>query len=295
MIFLEASQTVADMEGFLSSLLHKYGTGAVDFLLKMLLSVVVYFIGVRLIRMLCALLRKNLEKFNIAEGGVSFILSFVKWGCYIVLVFLIASLFGVQPTSLTALLASAGVAVSLALQGGLSNIAGGMIILLMKPFQVGDYITDTSSGLEGTVKKIEMYYTTLATVDNQLIMIPNSKLTNNSIINSSGMEKRKLILKVGVSYQADLKLAKEILKKLVEEDGRFFSEEQQYYVDSLGDSAIIIGLRAWVRTEDFWQTKWDMNEKIKSAFDENGIGIPYPQMDVYIKEHSKEKEPVGGK
>lgn len=290
MLVLSATKTISATEEFVNGLLQKYGMGIVDFLLKMLLSLVVYFIGVRLIRFFCRFLRKNMEKFNLAEGGISFMLSFTKWGCYIILVFLIASLFGVEPTSLTALLASAGVAVSLALQGGLSNIAGGMIILLMKPFHVGDYIMDTSSGLEGTVKKIEMYYTTLATIDNQLILIPNSKLTNNSIINTSAMEKRKLILKVGISYEADIKLAKNLMKKLAAEDKRFLPEEQQFYVDELGDSAVILGMRAWVKAEDFWQTKWDMNEKIKLLFDESGIGIPYPQMDIHIREEAVDEQ-----
>lgn len=290
MLVLEVTKTAGGMEEFLNGLLQKYGMGAVDFLLKMLLSVVVYFVGVRLIRFFCKFLRKNLEKFSLAEGGISFLVSFVKWSCYVILVVFIASLFGIEPTSLTALLASAGVAVSLALQGGLSNIAGGMIILMMKPFQVDDYIVDTSSGLEGTVKKIEMYYTTLAMIDNQLILIPNSKLTNNSIINTSAMEKRKLILKVGISYDADIRQAKKLVKKLVAEDKRFLPEEQQFYVEELGESAVILGMRAWVRTEQFWQTKWDMNEKIKRAFDENGIGIPYPQMDIHIRKEAADEQ-----
>ena len=141
--------------------------------------------------------------------------------------------------------------------------------------------------VEGTVRKIEMYYTTITTVDNQVVKIPNSLLTDNTITNVTSMDKRKLEIKVGVSYDTDLKKAKEILRQLLEEDPRAEEQDRQVFVDSLGDSSIVIGFRAWVRTEDYWAAKWDMNEKIKERFDREGIEIPYNQLDVRIREKTQ--------
>ncbi len=133
------------------------------------------------------------------------------------------------------------------------------------------------------MQKIELYYTTLMTIDSRRIVIPNSVLTNDSITNVTAMEKRRLEIKVGISYESDLLLAKQILRELIEKDPELLErEETQVFVDELGDSAVILGLRAWVKTEEFWNTKWRMNEQIKLEFDKRGIQIPYPQMDVHM-------------
>ena len=211
-------------------------------------------------------------------------MSFVKIGLYVILILTLAGNLGVDKTSVAALVGSAGVAVSLALQGGLSNFAGGLIIMFLRPFSVGDYIIENGEKNEGTVEKIELYYTTLMTVDSRRIVIPNSTLTNNSITNVTAMDKRRLEIKVGISYDSDLLKAKAILKKLIEEDPELLEKEEiQIFVDQLGESSVILGLRAWVRTEEFWNTKWRMNEKIKLEFEKNGILIPYPQVDVHMK------------
>ena len=146
----------------------------------------------------------------------------------------------------------------------------------------GDRVRHLKFG-EGTVQKIELYYTTLMTIDSRRIVIPNSVLTNDSITNVTAMEKRRLEIKVGISYESDLLLAKQILRELIEKDPELLErEETQVFVDELGDSAVILGLRAWVKTEEFWNTKWRMNEQIKLEFDKRGIQIPYPQMDVHM-------------
>ncbi len=223
-------------------------------------------------------------KFRADEAITSFTVSLVKYSLNILLVLtIIVQLNIVKESSITAAIASAGVAISLALQGGLSNFAGGVLILLLKPFKVGDYIVFPNENQEGTVLKIEMYYTTISSVDNRTIMIPNANLTNSTIVNVTAMEKRKLEIKVGISYRSNLQTAKGILQRLVEEEPRFLEDEKQFFVDNLGESSITVGLRAWVLTENYWPVKWEMNEKIKAEFDNAGIEIPFPQLDVHVK------------
>ena len=245
--------------------------GLLDFVLKVILALIVYFIGTKLIGWFCKKLRKQLMKFGSDEATKSFLLSGIKIGMHLILILTIAGNLGVDKTSVAALVGSAGVAISLALQGGLSNFAGGLIIMFLRPFSVGDYIIENGEKTE------------LMTIDSRRIVIPNSVLTNDSITNVTAMEKRRLEIKVGISYESDLLLAKQILRELIEKDPELLErEETQVFVDELGDSAVILGLRAWVKTEEFWNTKWRMNEQIKLEFDKRGIQIPYPQMDVHM-------------
>ena len=242
-------------------------SSAADLVLKIVFAVILFLVARKLILWLCGLIRKNM----------------------LLVLTIIVQLGIVSEASIAAAIASAGVAVSLALQGGLSNFAGGVMILLLKPFKVGDYIIFPGEGQEGTVKKIEMYYTTINSIDNRTIMIPNANLTNHTIINVTAMDRRKLEIKVGISYESDIRKAKDILRRLVEEEPHFQSEEQQFFVDELGESAITVGLRAWVATENYWPVKWKMNERIKEEFDAAGISIPYNQLDVHICPGSERK------
>lgn len=258
--------------------------GPVNFALRVIAALIIYFVGVKLINRLCRVLKQQMKHVGTDESSKSFLLSCIKISLHIFLILMIAVRLGVDQTSVAALIGSAGVAVSLALQGGLSNFTGGLIILFLRPFSVGDYIIENGEKNEGTVEKIELYYTTLMTVDSRRIVIPNSLITNNSITNVTSMERRRLEIKVGISYDSDILAAKNILKQLIEEDEQLLDrEEVQIFVDQLGDSSVVLGLRAWVSTDQFWPTKWRMNEKIKLAFDDNGIKIPYPQMDVHLK------------
>jgi small conductance mechanosensitive channel len=259
--------------------------GPVDFALKVILALLVYVIGSRLITWFCRTLRKHLMRFGTDEAAKSFLLSMIKIGLYVMLILTIAGNLGVDKTSVAALVGSAGVAISLALQGGLSNFAGGLIIMFLRPFSVGDYIIENGEKNEGTVEKIELYYTTLMTVDSRRIVIPNSTLTNNSITNVTAMDKRRLEIKVGISYDSDLLKAKDIIRGLIENDPELLEREEiQIFVDQLAESSVIVGFRAWVKTEEYWNTKWRMNEKIKLEFDKHSILIPYPQLEVHLRE-----------
>ena len=259
--------------------------GVIGFLLRLALALIVYGIGTKLISWLCRVVRNYLLKYGTDEAAKSFLMSIMKISLHILLIMTLAANLGVDRTSIATVLASAGVAVSLALKDGLSNFAGGLIIMFLRPFSVGDYIVENGENNEGTVEKIELYYTTLVTTDSRRIVIPNSLLTGNSITNVTAADKRRLEIKVGISYDSDLQKAKDILQELIQSDPELMDqEEKQVFVDSLGDSSVVLGMRSWVKTEEFWNTKWRMNEKIKEQFDANGIQIPYPQLDVRIRE-----------
>lgn len=258
--------------------------GPLDYILKVVLALVCYAVGTRIINWLCKIARKQMMILGTDETAKRFMLSFIKIGLYTVLILTIAGNLGVDKTSVAALVGSAGVAVSLALQGGLSNFIGGLIIMFLRPFSVGDYIIENGEKNEGTVEKIELYYTTLMTVDSRRIVIPNSTLSNNSITNVTAMDKRRLEVKVGISYDSDLLKAKDILRELIEKDPELLEmEETQIFVDELGESSVVLGMRAWVQTDQFWPTKWRMNEQIKLEFEKQGILIPYPQLDIHMK------------
>ena len=251
---------------------------------RVLLAILVYVIASKLIHKLCKIIVASMKRANADTGVTQFVSSFVKATLYGLLIITIATSFGVKESSIAALLASSGVAIGLALQGGLSNLAGGVIILILRPFVVGDYIIECTDKQEGTVVKIDLFYTTLSTVDNRRITIPNGNLTSASIVNVTARDQRKLEIKVEIAYSSDLKKAKSILERLLHEDEHVLSDqEMQVFVDELGASGIMLGLRAWVNTEQYWPTKWRLNEEIKLAFDEEGIESPFPQMDVHIR------------
>lgn len=256
---------------------------ALDFVIEVALAFVVIIIGMKLIKWVRKLLRKSLEKNNADTGLVQFLDSLVKYGLYILLALTILQRFGVQTTSIVAAIGSVGVAIGLALQGSLSNFAGGVIILLLRPFKVGDYVIQGS--LEGTVSEIQLFYTTLTTGDNRKIVIPNGQLADNSLINATAAETRRLDIKVGISYKSDVKLAKDLLLKLGNEDESTLKEEGKApmaAVEELGDSAVNMLLRVWTATGDYWNVKFRLTEAIKASFDEAGIEIPYNQLDVHL-------------
>ena len=260
--------------------------GALHFGGNLLLCIVIYLIGGRIIKFIRKLVRNSLEKAGVDKGICQFLDSMLKFGLYIVLVLMVIGRFGFQATSIIAILGSAGVAVGLALQGSLSNLAGGVLILVLKPFTVGDYIVE-DGGKEGTVCQIHMFYTRLLTGDNREVTIPNGTLANERIINVSRMEERRLDLAVGISYDADIKKAKELLEKLAAEDPAMLPEKSvQVMVQELGDSAVVLGCRLWVKNSDYWDAKFRLLERIKECFDENGIGIPFPQVEVHTGKDS---------
>jgi small conductance mechanosensitive channel len=256
---------------------------AVNFGIRLLMALIVFLIGIKVIGFLRKLVCRSMERAGAETGVIQFMDSLMKVLLYFVLVMFLASGFGVDTTSVMALVGSAGLAIGLALQGSLSNFAGGVLILTLKPFRVGDYIVQ--SGLEGTVCEIQMFYTHLLTPDNRRVVIPNGTLANNSLTNVSAQEKRRLDVEVGISYKADLRRAKELCSELMEQDERILKEEERLVVVSeLAESSVVLKLRFWVRPENYWTAMWDMNEAVKLTFDENGIEIPYPQVDVTLKQ-----------
>lgn len=255
----------------------------IAFGLKVAVCILVYIVGKRLIDWVVGIVRKMLERTKIQAGAVTFTVSMAKIALYVMLILGIAMQFGLKESSVAAMVASAGVAIGLALQGGLSNFAGGFLILLFQPFQIGDYII--TQGEEGTVKKIEILYTTLQTVDNRRVIVPNGNLANNIIVNVTAAEKRKLEIKIGISYEDSISRAKAVMERLMMEDEDVLSEEErQVFVSELGESSVVIGLRCWVLTENYYPVLWRMNERIKEEFDREGIHIPYPQLDVHVKQ-----------
>ena len=261
--------------------------GLITFGLKVLAALVAFFIGRLVIRWIRKIVRRSFERSGADKGVEQFVDSLLKYGLYALLVFSLISSLGFDTTSVAAVLASGGVAIGLALQGSLSNFAGGVLILLLKPFVVGDYIIEDSNGKEGTVKEIQIFYTKLSTIDNKTIVIPNGMLTNNSITNATAKDERQLDLRVGISYDADIRQAKNVIEKLLEKDECIIKNEQiNVFVHELADSAVVLGIRAWVKNEEYWTTRWRLLEEIKLLLDENGIEIPYPQMTVHMQKNA---------
>lgn len=255
-----------------------------SFLIQLVIAVVILLVGIKVIGVIVKMLRKTMEKGNTETGVITFLCSLVKYALYFVLCMIILSQFGVTTGSVVAVLGSAGLTVGLALQGSLQNFAGGVLILLLKPFAVGDYIIDNGSGDEGTVSAITIYYTKLLTIDNRMILIPNGSLSNSSITNVTRMEKRRVDIVVGVAYESDLAKVKKVLEQVIASEPAVLTEEaKDVFVSELADSSVNMGIHVWVKTSDYWTAKWRMTGNIKNALDENGISIPYPQLDVQVK------------
>lgn len=283
-IAIENGETVAKEVGKLSQYMNNKIPELIDFAFSVLLALLVFAIGAKLIGWIRKVVKRSLARSGVDKGVEQFVDSMLKFGLYALLLFSIGTNFGLDTASVAAVLASGGVAIGLALQGSLSNFAGGVLILLLKPFVVGDYIIEDTNKCEGTVKEIQIFYTKLVTMDNKTVIIPNGALANNSLTNVTAQNKRKLDLKVDISYEADLKKAKELLERLLKEDaGVMQDEEMQVFVDSLGSSSVVLGMRAWVKTGEYWTTRWRLLENVKLTFDENGIEIPYQQVTVHVE------------
>ena len=281
----ENLQEVAKNPGIVGTWLQGLIPDLLNFAFQVVVALVIYIVGSKIIGLIIKMFRKSMERRDVDTGVRQFVLPLIKYALYLVLIFIIMGLFGIATTSAVAVLGSAGVAVGLALQGSLSNFAGGVLILLLKPFRVGDYIVEHFGGKEGTVTEISIFYTKLVTFDNKVVMMPNGTLSNSSITNLSTLEKRRVDLVVGIAYEADVRTAKEVLYSVAEADeARLQEEDAVVFVDELGDSSVNMGVRIWVKTEDYWTAKWRLTENIKYALDDHNISIPYPQMDVKIKQ-----------
>lgn len=259
----------------------RYVPVACDYLLRIALVFVIFFVGRNLIKKIVSLCDQALKRHGMEVTVRRFFCNVINALGYICMLGILLQTVGLTATSLTALVASAGVAVGLALQGSLSNFAGGVLILLMKPFVIGDYIVQGNT--EGTVKEIGLVYTELITADNRLIVIPNGTLIDSSIVNVTATGKRRLELSVGIGYKSDLKKAKEVLIRLGENDpARDPENPVNVFVSELAESSVNLGLHVWVSSSEYWNAKWRLTENIKMAFDEEGIEIPFKQVEISV-------------
>ena len=258
--------------------------------MRILLSAVVLVIGIQLIKIIRKIVKKSLQRGNVDKGVMQFTDSFLKASLYVLLIITIASGFGLDAASILALLGSAGVAIGLAIQGSLSNLIGGILILLLKPFKVGDYIKEDANGNEGEVAAIELFYTRLKTVDNKVIVLPNGTLANSSLTNVTACESRRIDILVGISYDSDIRQAKAVLQQVLDQEENVLKEKEYFvYVDALADSAVMLGLRCWVVKDAYWDTKWRITENVKYVLDEAGIKIPYTQLEIHMEEKQSAK------
>lgn len=275
----QASPATGAVEEFISGLPER----ALHMGLRIVLALAVFLLGAQIIRLIRKVVRKSLTRGKVDVGVRQFTDSFLKAVLYIVLIFMIARSFGVDAASVVALLGSAGVAIGLAVQGSLSNLAGGVLILILKPFLVGDYIIE-ANGKEGTVTEIQLFYTRLLTPDNRTVVLPNGALANGILVNITTDKYRRCDIQVGISYDSDIDAAREALMDLLKADQAVLQDrEMRVVVDALGESSMQLIVRCWFTNEDYWDGRYRLTEGIKRALDRAGIRIPYPQLDVHMQ------------
>lgn len=272
-----------DTNTYMSVILNKLLNGSLELVKKLVVVLLIWIIGKKLIKIFLNFLSRAFERTKMDVSLSKFLISLIKFALYGVLAITIIGALGIETTSLITLIGSLGLTIGLSLQGSLSNFAGGVLILLFKPFKVGDYIV--TGGCEGTVQVIDLLYTKLFTVDNKMVTIPNGTLANSTITNVAAEPERRVDVSIDVSYSTDLKKAKEVLLQVIHENPNVLSDREVVaFVDRLGDSGITLTTRCWVKTENYWPTLWALKENYKNSFDENGISIPFPQMDVHINQ-----------
>lgn len=251
--------------------------------LRLLGALVILAIGLRLVKWVKKWLSKTDKLDKIEPSARSFLVSFTGFALHTVLFISVAMMLGIPATSFLAAIASCGVAIGLALQGALSNFAGGLMILMFKPFEVGDYIS--TADVSGTVTDITVVYTVLKTPDNKVITVPNGTLTNSVVENYSAVENRRVDLVFNVSYDSDVSKVKALLMQVISAHPQVLGEPAPFArMSAQAESAIEFTVRAWCRTENYWNVRFDLVESVKSAFDENGITVPFPQMDVHVNQ-----------
>lgn len=270
------------MENFWQSLDKFFSSSLGSFIVKLAIAIAVLVVGWLLIKWILRLLSRGRLSRKMDKSAFSFFRSAVSISLKVILILIAASIVGVPTASLIAVIGSAGVAIGLALQGSLSNLAGGLMILIFKPFAVGDYIEP--SGTEGgTVKDISIFYTTLATIDNRTIVLPNGELSNKPLENYTKMAKRRLDMRFSVGYDSDIDQVKQVMLEVISTEEKIHRDPAPFArLREQGDNALIFEMRAWCDTGDYWTCYFDINEKMKKAFDAHGFNIPFPQMDVHV-------------
>ena len=253
---------------------------------KILLAIVVFIVGRWIVRRLNKLLAKILEKRHVEASLSTFVKSLVNITLTLLLIIVVIGVLGIETSSFIALFASAGVAIGMALSGTLQNFAGGVMILLFKPFKVGDTIE--AQGQSGTVREIQIFNTILATRDNKIIIIPNGGLSTGLMKNYSREATRRVDWEFGIAYGDDYTKAKAVIARLLDADGRVLKDPAYFIaLTSLGESSVNIVVRAWVNAGDYWGVYFDMNEKVYKTFAEENLNIPFPQLDVHLHKQAE--------
>jgi len=245
------------------------------------LALIIFIIGKYVVNLISKLIVKVLTRSNLDSMLVNFIASITKTIMLLFVVIAAMDQLGINTTSLVALLGAAGLAVGLALQSSLQNFASGVMLIIFRPFTAGDFVE--AAGISGTVEKISMFSSTLKTGDNREIIVPNGSIYGGVITNYSARTTRRIDMIIGIGYESDIKLARDTLQEIISADSRILAEPAPLIaVAELADSSVNFAVRPWVNSADYWGVKFDLNEKIKITFDEKGISIPYPQMDVHV-------------
>lgn len=255
----------------------QYQDPILAFAFKALGALIVLIIGLRVSGWLAGIVRKQaLKSENIDDTLGNFFASLVRWAITAAVFIAALQVFGVQATSLVAILGALTLAIGLSLQGALGNIASGVMIMVFRPYKLGDFVT--TAGVSGTVKDINLFQTVLATPDNVKIMVPNAQAIDGAITNFSGYNTRRVDVTFGIDYGDNMDKAIELIQDILKNDNRILNEPAEPFVKvvNLGDSSVDIATRSWVRSEDYWDVKFHVTKKVKEAFDKNGISIPYP-------------------
>ncbi|MCR5215329.1 MAG: mechanosensitive ion channel family protein [Lachnospiraceae bacterium] len=276
---------ISKLSKLLDEMGSKLAAGAMDLLGRIVAAALIFLIGKKVIHWIIRLCEKAFEKSKMDVGVQKFLLSLLRFALYFVVAISAIGALGVETTSIITVIGSLGLTAGLSLQGSLSNFAGGVLILLSKPFRVGDYIQ--ANGYEGTVKTIDLLYTKLDTVDGKAITMPNGSLSNAVVTNYSAHVERRVDILVDVSYDTDLSKAKDVIMKVFQKEAAIYQENTKFpiqvFVDRLGDSGITMVGRGWAKQADYWTCMWRLREDVKKALDDAGISIPFPQVDVHMK------------
>ena len=257
--------------------------------LKIIAALVILSVGRWLARFIKSIIKKIMLKLEIEPTLISFTADLAYFALLVFVVIAALGQLGIQTTSFIAVIGAADLAIGLALQGSLANFASGFLMILFRPFKVGDYIE--GAGVGGTVEKIKIFTTQLQTPDNKTIIIPNAKLTNDNIVNYSSKGTRRVDLIFGISYGDDIDTAKKIMSDVIAADERILKDPPpRIVVFELADSSVNFAVRPWVQSADYWNVRCDLVETIKKQFDKNGISIPFPQRDVHVYNRSLDSE-----
>ncbi len=261
-----------------AALLHNY---LIPWGINIGMALIIFFIGRMVVGLVVSFSRKLLIRANMDEMLVSFLTSIMRWLLLLFVIIAALGQLGIQTTSLVALLGAAGLAIGLSLQGSLQNFASGVMLIVFRPFKDGDFVE--AGGTTGIVEQIGIFTTTMRTGDNKEVIVPNGQIYSTTITNYSARSTRRIDMVFGIAYEADFRAAKKILEAILSDDDRILADPAPVVaLGELADSSVNFLARPWVNAEDYWDVKWDTNEKVKLAFDAAGIGIPYSQMDVHL-------------